>query len=282
MRDSHWSPRFLQLSLDLAGRLLNVRAACTSLSVDRWPEAQLTLLTNTQSLLRSATNSTNSPDSNLVTFQLLKHILANSIPLDSVFGGSLEVTEHICRPQTWPQMQHHFSKLRQVIMTSQKTLPPPTPPPLPPVLPTFFPGLISHSLVTPLLLPPMGPFLLPQTPLPMSLAIDNFLYTPTQSQTPANIMNGLLALTSNQPRLPQTLITGIPPGLLAAAIPSPHLPYVPPPPPPPPPVGPSAANHLVTGDIVGLAKSMLSHLQVVCFRDEAKTRFMCSVSCSHK
>ncbi|VDD80750.1 unnamed protein product [Mesocestoides corti] len=242
MRDTHWNPRFVQLSLDLAGRLLSARAACTALSVDRWPEAQLTLL-SPEIYHPNAISSNIQGDNNLVTYQLLKHILATSIPLEEVFNTrfSAEQIHH----QNWPQVQQYFSKPRSLIVTSHKPVTPP----------------VCTNLMNPFALHP-NPFLLPQpascllSPLSMPLLTTT---TPTPALT-GNLLTDLLALTMT-PQLPWRLPVQplVFPQTTGGASLGPLSPILPP---------------LLSNDQSG--KECFSHLQVVCFKDEAKTRFMCS------
>ncbi|VDL60194.1 unnamed protein product [Hymenolepis diminuta] len=263
MRDTHWNPRFIQLSLDLAGRLLNARASCTNHTVDRWPEAQLTLLTPPDQI--NNTNSTSG--SHLATFHLLKHILANSMPLETVFQNNHN-----------NDVQQHFTTMRSLILTTRITTAkaPLSHHPPPAVLPA---STMPNPLFNPLALQPptMGLplFLLSQSnrylfPSPLPLL--------TASATPTltgNLLTDILALTgpptaaaAATPQLPGLRLPTMLPQNILSSVPTP-LPTATPTLPP-----------LIRGDQqlqphVDGQKTNLCHVQVVCFKDEAKTRFMC-------
>ncbi|VDK35243.1 unnamed protein product [Taenia asiatica] len=272
MRDTHWNPRFVQLSLDLAGRLLSVRASCTSHSVDCWPEAQLTLLTppTPSPTTSSLTSSSYSPPSgrHLATFHLLKHILTNSVPLEAVFHTTpFTSTTNAPRPENWPQVQQYFSKLRSLIFISRRASPPPPPPLPPPPLPQsplpsaaiFNPFTMLPSATLPLLLlaQPSQCFI-PTSSMPI-------LTAPTPSLLPltGNLLMDILALTSPPPQVPLR-IPHLPTSLTFPQATLQQLMS------PAPPQLPQVASEQRT------QKNCFNHLQVVCFKDEAKTRFMCS------
>ena len=265
MRDTHWNPRFVQLSLDLAGRLLSARASCTSHSVDRWPEAQLANLElPTQN---GTSNSTPSSGSHLVTFQLLKHIFVNSVPFESVFQSPTRSPQDSPDVDTWPKVQQYFSKLRSLIFTSPGPTPlpslasispalPPTAPALPSVATStlFSPQPLQPSSALPLmLLTQPSPYLLPSSTIPL-------LTIPPQLQLTGNLITDLLTITASPPfRLlsaPPLTFSHTP--LQQLMLPAPSM----------------MGNQLP----VQMHKPCFNHLQVVCFKDEAKTRFMCSVS----
>ncbi|KAL5111851.1 hypothetical protein TcWFU_003848 [Taenia crassiceps] len=272
MRDTHWNPRFVQLSLDLAGRLLSVRASCTSHSVDCWPEAQLSLLTppsqdpTTTSLPSSSSSSSPPSGRHLVTFHLLKHILTNSVPLEAVFHTTpFAATTNTPSPDYWPQVQQYFSKLRSLIFISRRAS---TPPPLPlPPLPQS--PLPSAALFNPLTL-------LPSTALPLLL-----LTQPNQCFIPTSSMPVLTAPTPSLLPLTGNLLMDI----LTLTSPPPQMPLRMPPLPTPLTFPQATLQHLMSpappqlSQVVGEQRAQqnsFTHLQVVCFKDEAKTRFMCS------
>ncbi|CDS41392.1 receptor transporting protein [Echinococcus multilocularis] len=268
MRDTHWNPRFVQLSLDLAGRLLSVRASCTSHSVDCWPEAQLTLLTPPgQSPTTTSFPSSSPSGRHLATFHLLKHIITNSVPLEAVFQTTpFTAITDTPNLDNWPQVQQYFSRLRSLIFTSRRAPPLPPPPPPPPSLPQ--PPLPSAALFNPLTLQPSTtlPLLLLTQPNPCFLPASStpILTAPTPPlPLTGNLLMDILALTAPSPQVPlqmpalptpltfpqatlQQIMSPVPPHLL------------------------HAVNEQQT------QKNCFNHLQVVCFKDEAKTRFMCS------
>ncbi|KAM7540030.1 hypothetical protein Aperf_G00000041874 [Anoplocephala perfoliata] len=275
MRDTHWNPRFIQLSLDLAGRLSSARASCTNHMVDRWPDAQLTLLNSPD----QTSSTISASGSHLATFHLLKYILTNSMPLESVFQTSpIDISTGL---DNWPQeykvvcisnkVQQHFAEMRSVILTARRAAPQtqlPTPPP-PPTIPTsasiFNPPVLQPTrMALPLfLLAQSNPYLLPSPPIP--------LLTPSTSMTlTGNLLIDILALTSPPTaslQLPLRLPTVLPQTILPSV--STALPVA------------SVLPALFRGDQPlqqrqEPQKTSFCYIQAACFKDEAKTRFMCS------
>nr|CUU00451.1 hypothetical transcript [Hymenolepis microstoma] len=277
MRDTHWNPRFTQLSLDLAGRLLNARASCTNHTVDRWPEAQLVLLTPPDQISNTSSTSGN----HLATFHLLKHILANSMPLETVFQNN-HGNDAPINLGTWPQVQQHFTTTRSLILTTRMTTPKSPishqPPPPPPALPT---STMPNPLFNPLALQPpniglplllltqSNPYLFPLSSLP--------LFTPPATPTlTGNLLTDILALTgpptaaaaaaaAATTQLPALRLPTMLPQNMITSVPTPL----------------QTLPQLIRGDQhfqlhVDVQKLNFSHVQVACFKDEAKTRFMCS------
>ncbi|VDO09457.1 unnamed protein product [Rodentolepis nana] len=307
MRDTHWNPRFTQLSLDLAGRLLNARASRTNHTVDRWPEAQLVLLSPPDQI----SNTSSTSGSHLATFHLLKHILANSMPLETVFQNNHNndapsslgrrhdvsalvapnsacsiIYDWVCR---FEQVQQHFTTPRSLILTTRMTTPkssishPPPPPQPSPALPT---STMPNPLFNPLALQPpniglplflltqSNPYLFPSSSLPL-------LTPPATPTLTGNLLTDILALTSPSTtaaaaaamaataattQLPALRLPTMLPQNMITSVPTPLQTF----------------PQLIGGDKnyqlqLDAQNFNFCHVQVVCFKDEAKTRFMCSL-----
>lgn len=131
MRDTHWNPRFTQLSLDLANRLLRVQASCTSLMADRWPEAKLTRLHSSPADLdilasrfqtQERASQSSSGDGGLITFNLLKFILCSSLSMGEALG---RITSDMNVTNAWPLLQQTFSKPQSLFLLLAATCPSP-------------------------------------------------------------------------------------------------------------------------------------------------------------
>lgn len=170
------------------------------------------------------------------------------------------------------KVQQHFAKMRSLILTARRNAPqthlptPPTPPTLQTSVPLFNrPAFQPTSMALPLfLLTQSYPYLLPSPSIP--------LLTPSTSLTlTGNLLIDILALTG-APTVPLQL-----PLRLPTVLPQTIVPSVPTPVP-----RSSAFPALLRGDQQlqqhqEVQKTSFCYIQTACFKDEAKTRFMCSV-----